>query len=120
MMQHSSFKVGSKYSMMFLMLAVLLGSLLDNAKAQRDDRDQDDFDDSGFDDSEYNSPQSHEAEGSHHSPSSYSPSNEEDLDDDDEVDESNNVAKVASHGPQQFYSPANSIVMPMKMYPRHK
>lgn len=91
-----------------------------SVQAQRDDRDSDDFDDAGFDDSGYNSPQSHEAEGSQQNPSSYSPSSEEDLDDDDEVDESNNVAKVAPNGPQQFYAPVNSIVMPIPMYQRRR
>ena len=89
-------------------------------QAERDERDQDDFDDSGFDDSGYNSPQSHEAEGTQHNPSSYTPSSEEDLDDDDDADESSNVENVASHGPQQFYSPANSIVMPIAMSHRQK
>lgn len=98
-------------------LALTMSSLL--VKAQRDN-DNDDFDDAGFDDSGYNSPQNHDAEGSHHNPSNYSPSSEEDLDEDDDVDESSQVAKVAPHGPsshpqQQFYSPANSIVMPIQM-----
>lgn len=96
-------------------LAISLVSL--QAKGQRDN-DQDDFDDAGFDDSGYNSPQNHEAEGSHHNPSNYSPSSEEDLDEDDDVDESNQVAKVASQGPQQFYSPANSIMLPFQARPR--
>ena len=105
----------------FLVLGLIcLSLMLSPARAQRDDRDSDDFDDSGFDDSGYNSPQNHDAEGSHHNPSSYSPANEEDLDDDDEVDESNNVAKVAPNGPQQFYSPAQSIVMPIPMHQRRK
>lgn len=109
----------SKCTLLFL-LVCCFSCLLESALAQRDDRDSDDFDDSGFDDSGYNNPQNHDAEGSHHNPSSYSPANEEDLDDDDEVDESNNVAKVATNGPQQFYSPANSIVMPIPLYQRHK
>jgi len=83
--------------------------------AQRDN-DQDDFDDSGFDDSGYSSPQNHDAEGSHHNPSNYSPASE-DLDEDDEVDESNQIANVVSQSPQQFYSPVNSIVLPLQMQP---
>uniref|UniRef100_A0A6G1SPL7 Uncharacterized protein n=1 Tax=Aceria tosichella TaxID=561515 RepID=A0A6G1SPL7_9ACAR len=114
----------NKYSntVSFLFLLISFSCLLNSISAQRDsERDSDDFDDSGFDDSGYNSPQNHDAEGSHHNPSSYSPANEEDLDDDDEVDESNNVAKVATNPPpQQFYSPANSIVMPIPLYQRHK
>lgn len=113
-------KTSSRYAFILLLVACTLSSLLvDNARAERDERDQDDFDDAGFDDSGYNSPQNHDAESTQHNPSSYSPSSEEDLDDDDEVDESNNVlAKVASNGggPRQFYSPANSIVMPIPMY----
>lgn len=110
----------SKYSISFLFALICFSCVLQGALGQRDDRDSDDFDDSGFDDSGYNSPQNHDAEGSHHNPSSYSPANEEDLDDDDEVDESNNVAKVATSGPQQFYSPANSIVMPIPLHQRRR
>lgn len=113
----------NKFACMFLLLVCTSCLLLNRvAQAQREDRDNDDFDDSGFDDTGYNSPQNHDAEGSAHSPSNYSPSSEEDLDDDDDVDESNNVPKtvVATQGPQQFYSPANSIVMPIPMYPRRQ
>lgn len=111
-----------KFSTLILLVvcASCILSCIGGARAQQDERDQDDFDDAGFDDSGYNSPQSHEAEGSQQNPSNYSPSSEEDLDDDDEVDESNNVAKVATNGPQQFYSSANSIVMPIPMYERQK
>lgn len=97
----------------YLLLLAVGCLLMSLAHGQREDRDQDDFDDAGFDDSGYNSPQSHDAEGSQHNPSSYSPSSEEDLDDDDDVDESNNVPKVSA---QQFYSPANSVVLPIPMY----
>ena len=89
-------------------------------QAQRDN-DQDDFDDAGFDDSGYNSPQNHDAESSHHNPSNYSPSSEEDLDEDDDVDESNQIAKVsAQRPPKQFHSPANSIVMPFQVQPQQQ
>lgn len=106
-----------KYALVFLLI-VSVSCLVKSAHAQRDDRDNDDFDDSGFDDTGYSSPQNHEAESSAHSPSNYSPSSEEDLDDDDDVDESNNVPKVAPNGPQQFYSQANSIVLPIPTYQR--
>lgn len=91
--------------------ALLVVCLAASAVCGQRDNDNDDFDDSGFDDSGYNSPQSHDAEGSNQNPSSYAAADADDLDDDDDVDESANVAKVA--GPQQFYSPANSIVLPL-------
>lgn len=81
------------------------------------DRDNDDFDDGGFDDSGYSSPQNHEAEGSHQSPSNYQGADDDSLDDDDDVDESNNIlAKVSS--PRQFFSSANSIVVPIPVRPK--
>lgn len=126
--------------------ALLVVSLINvsPALAQRDN--DDDFDDAGFDDSGYGSQPNRDTEESNQQPQNYSPNSEEDLDDDDDVDETNVRPQVApevdreqrnqqqqhqhqSHqqaangfyqpqvnGPQRFYSPANSLMLPNVHY----